>query len=367
MTKQKIIVSVTNDLATDQRVDKICNTLLKLNCDVLLVGRVLPNSIRVRRIYPTRRFKLWFNKGALFYANYNIRLFFFLLFNSFDVLWSNDLDTILANFLVSRLKNKKLISDNHEYFTEVPELVNRPKIKVLWKTLEKWIYPKLKNVTTVSPSIAKMFEEEYKIKVHLLRNVPYLNKQKIVVPSLKIGHKKIIIYQGAINVNRGIEFMVKAMKHVDNAILYLIGIGDISHEIENLINNLNLNSKVKMLGEIPFEKLYSYTLQANLGLSLEEDKGLNYRFSLPNKLFNYMQAGLPVLVANLPEMSNLVNQYRVGEIIEKHEAKHIANKINLMLNDESKMKIWSKNSLKAAQELNWENEEKIIKKMLQKC
>ena len=126
MTKQKIIVSVTNDLSTDQRVDKICNTLLELNFDVVLIGRKLPNSIRVKRVYSTRRFKLWFNKGALFYANYNIRLFFFLLFNKTDALWSNDLDTLLPNYLISKWKNKKLIFDSHEYFTEVPELVDRP-------------------------------------------------------------------------------------------------------------------------------------------------------------------------------------------------------------------------------------------------
>jgi len=364
MTKQKIIVSVTNDLTTDQRVDKICNSLIALNYEVLLVGRVLPKSIRVRRVYATRRFKLWFNKGALFYANYNLRLFFFLLFNRFDALWSNDLDTILANYLVARLKNKKLISDNHEYFTEVPELVERPKIKAIWKKLESFIYPKLKNISTVSPSIVKMFEDEYKIKVHLLRNVPYLNKSKIQVPNIKMEGKKIIIYQGAININRGIEFMVKAMQYVDNAILYIAGKGDISSKIEKLIIELNLTTKVKMLGEIPLENLHSYTIQTDLGLSLEEDKGLNYRFALPNKLFDYLQAGLPVLVSDLPEMSNLVKTYEIGEVVDYQNEKQIAEKINFILNNEEKMKFWNKNSLKAAQELNWENEEKIIKELL---
>jgi len=332
MTKQKIIVSVTNDLTTDQRVDKICNSLIALNYEVLLVGRVLPKSIRVRRVYATRRFKLWFNKGALFYANYNLRLFFFLLFNRFDALWSNDLDTILANYLVAKL--------------------------------ESFIYPKLKNISTVSPSIVKMFEDEYKIKVHLLRNVPYLNKSKIQVPNIKMEGKKIIIYQGAININRGIEFMVKAMQYVDNAILYIAGKGDISSKIEKLIIELNLTTKVKMLGEIPLENLHSYTIQTDLGLSLEEDKGLNYRFALPNKLFDYLQAGLPVLVSDLPEMSNLVKTYEIGEVVDYQNEKQIAEKINFILNNEEKMKFWNKNSLKAAQELNWENEEKIIKELL---
>jgi glycosyltransferase involved in cell wall biosynthesis len=363
MIKQKIIVSVTNDLSTDQRVDKICNTLLELNFDVLLVGRILPNSISVKRTYSTRRFKLWFNKGALFYANYNIRLFFFLLFNKTDVLWSNDLDTLLANYIISKWNNKKLIFDSHEYFTEVPELIDRPKVKKIWKGIERRILPKLKHVLTVSASISELYQKEYGINVKLLRNVPPLKKHNVDVHNIKVKGKKILIYQGAINVNRGIEYMVESMKNIENAILYIVGYGDISSKISELIISLQLEEKVIMLGEIPLEKLHGYTEQADLGLSLEEDKGLNYRFALPNKLFNYIQAGLPVLVSYLPEMKNLVNQYEVGDVIEKHNTKHIAEKINSMLNNKEQMQIWSGNAQKAALELNWDKEKHVIEEL----
>ena len=360
MTKQKIIVSVTNDLSTDQRVDKICNTLMELNFDVLLVGRVLPNSIRVRRVYKTRRFKLWFNKGALFYANYNIRLFLFFLFNKTDVLWSNDLDTLCANYVAAKWKNKKLIFDSHEYFTEVPELVDRPKVQKFWKRIERRILPKLKHVLTVSTSIAELYKKEYGIDVKLLRNVPFANKNQIEVENIKIEGKKILIYQGAVNVNRGIEYMVGAMEYMDNAFLYIAGFGDVSDNIALLIKSSGLENKVKMLGEIPLEKLHGYTQQADLGLSLEEDKGLNYRFALPNKLFNYIQAGLPVLVSYLPEMKNLVEQYQLGKSIVKHDEKHIAETIQIMLNDNKNMILWQANAKKAALELNWEKEKHII-------
>ncbi len=360
MSKRKIIVSVTNDLSTDQRVDKICNTLLELNFNVLLVGRILPHSKNVTRAYQTRRFKLWFNKGPLFYANYNIRLFFFLLFSKTDALWSNDLDTLWPNQLVSKWKNKQLIFDSHEYFTEVPELVNRPKVQQFWKRIERNILPKLKYVLTVSPSIAQLYKKEYNIDVKLLRNVPVLNKSIVEVENIKIDGKKILIYQGAINVNRGIDYMVKAMQYIENSFLYIAGYGDVSNEIEQLISSLNLEKKVKMLGEIPLEKLHGYTQQADLGLSLEEDMGLNYRFALPNKLFNYIQAELPVLVSFLPEMKSLVNHYQLGEAIEKHDAKHIAEKISSMLNNEQQMKNWKANAKKAALELNWEQEKHVI-------
>ena len=360
MGNKKIIVSVTNDLSTDQRVDKICNTLLELNLEVLVIGRSLPQSKPITRKYQTKRFKLWFNKGALFYANYNIRLFFFLLLNKSDVLWSNDLDTLWANYLISKWKNKKLIFDSHEYFTEVPELIDRPKIQKFWKRIENRILPNLKHVITVSQSISDLYNKEYNINVKLLRNVPTSSQQASEVENIKIEGKKIIIYQGAVNVNRGIEYMVSSMEYIDNAILYIIGDGDIFNEISHLISSSKLDHKIKMLGKIPMEQLKSYTQQADLGLSLEEDKGLNYRYSLPNKIFDYIHAGIPVLVSYLPEMKNLVDNYQLGGNIEKHEVKHIAEKISSIINDEHQITLWKENAKKAALELNWEKEKQVI-------
>ena len=150
------------------------------------------------------------------------------------------------------------------------------------------------------------------------------------------------------------------MKYIDNSILVLVGKGDISNKIEKLIVSNQLDNKVKMLGEVPYEKLYSYTIQADLGLSLEEDAGLNYRYALPNKLFNYIHAHIPVLVSNLPEMKNLVNNYQVGEVIDSYNPKDIAEKIKNMLESNNYSR-WVKNCKKTTLELNWENEKQVIK------
>ncbi|MGB0887419.1 MAG: glycosyltransferase [Vicingaceae bacterium] len=360
MTKQKIIVSVTNDLATDQRADKICNTLTNLGYDVLLIGRYYKYSKFIYRNYETKRFQLWFNKGPLFYFNYNLRLFIFMLYYQPNILWSNDLDTIPCNFIYAKIKKIKLIFDSHEYFTEVPELVNRPIIKGFWKTIEKIMVPKANHVLTVSQSIANLYQKEYNIKVNLLRNVPTLNKPSAQAKNIKVAGKKIILYQGAINVNRGIEQMVNAMQYLDNTILYLLGDGDIYPKIENLIKTKKLSNKVILFGRVTLENLHGYTVQADLGLSLEEDAGLNYRFALPNKLFDYIQAEIPVLVSNLPEMATLVKQHEVGGIIENHDPKHIAAKIDAMLSNPKQTDVWKTNAKKAALKLNWENEKTVI-------
>ena len=156
---QKIIVSVSSDLSTDQRVQKVCTSLANHGFDVQLLGRKLTNSSTFSsNLYKAKRFTLWFNRGFLFYANLNVALFFKLLFSKFDVLYANDLDTLTANFLVSKITGKPLIYDSHEYFTEVPELVSRPSVQRIWVRIEKTILPKLKNCITVTEQIANVYK-----------------------------------------------------------------------------------------------------------------------------------------------------------------------------------------------------------------
>lgn len=136
----KIIVCVTTDLVTDQRVNKVCTSLHNNGFDILLVGRQMRKSLPMtKRPYHTHRFNLFFEKGFLFYASYNLRLFIFLLFKRADVFLANDLDTLLAVYLASKIKNVKVAYDNHEYYTGVPELIKRPFVRGVWKSMEKWI------------------------------------------------------------------------------------------------------------------------------------------------------------------------------------------------------------------------------------
>ena len=170
---QRIIVSVSNDLDTDQRVKKVCQTLFDLGFEVILIGRLLPNSLPLKRSYKTVRLQLFFNKGFLFYAELNIRLFFKLLFGKPDILLSNDLDTLLPNFLIHKILKIKLVYDSHELFTEIPELKNRPGIKKIWTTIEKSILPNVDNMYTVNSQIAAYYHSKYRIPVQVIRKLPY--------------------------------------------------------------------------------------------------------------------------------------------------------------------------------------------------
>ncbi len=358
---KRILVSVTNDLTTDQRVHKACITLTQMGFDVLVIGRKLKNSQNLNRTYKTFRFKLLFKKGFLFYAEYNLRLFFKLLFLKKDILLSNDLDTLLPNFLISKIFKLKLVYDSHELFTEVPELINRLFVQKFWLTIEKNILPKIKNCYTVSNSIANYYNLKYKTNFITIRNLP-IATNKILKDELPfdIKNNKIILYQGAINKARGLELMITTMQFIENSIFVIIGNGDIEKELLQQIKVLNLKEKVKLIPKQSPNELQKITPLADLGISFEEDFGLSYKFALPNKLFDYIQAEVPVLVSDLPEMKNIIQQFSVGEIIQDRYPEKLAIQISTML--QKGKEFYNSNLETAKKTLTWENESEHLKK-----
>ncbi|MBA3705172.1 MAG: glycosyltransferase [Bacteroidetes bacterium] len=363
----KAIVSVINDLSTDQRVHKVCTTLQKLGYDITLIGRKQSKSLPLTiRNYNTKRLFLLFETGPIFYAEYQIRLFFYLLLHKADVLVSNDLDTLLPNYLISKLKGSHIVYDSHELFCEVPELQANSIKKKIWKGVERWIFPKLKNVFTVNDSIANIYNDEYKVKINVVRNIPLLSVQQLVKHQSKSElnlptDKKIIVLQGAgINIDRGAEEAVQAMQYVSDAVLLIVGGGDVIAILKQMVIELQLQDKVKFIAKLPFEKLLQYTHHADLGLTLDKDTNINYRYSLPNKLFDYIHAGVPVLSSNLIEIKKIIVQYTIGDCIKNHDPKHIAEKINNILKDAALVQTWKKNCKTAAENLNWEKEEQQL-------
>lgn len=359
---KRVIMSVINDLATDQRVHRTAMALHRKGLKVTLVGRMKKDSLPLgNREYDCMRFRLWWEKGPLFYAAYNTRLFFYLLFHPTEILVANDLDTLPANYFISKFRKVKLYYDSHEIFTEVPELVSRPRVQRIWKRIEKWILPGIQKMYTVNESIAGIYSREYTKVVGVVRNVPfrrvpqttYADRKSLGLPE----DKTIFIFQGAgINVHRGAEEVLAAMQYTEGILLLFVGSGDVIDFLKAEQKRLGLEDKVLFVSRQPMEKLRVYTSNSDFGLSLDKDSNLNYRYSLPNKLFDYIQAEIPVLASDLPEIRKIVDGYSIGEILRSHEPRAIADQMMQLAGNSEMRAVWKANLKKASEELCWENE-----------
>ncbi|MGB0879413.1 MAG: glycosyltransferase [Polaribacter sp.] len=358
--KNKIFVAVTNDVSTDYRVHKICNYLLSKDFSIDVYGRVLPNTIEVERDYKIIRKKHVFNHNFWFYAEYNLRLFFFLVFRKYDYILANDLDTLPACFFASKLKRTELVYDSHELFSEGPELQGKKIVQKFWRKLEDFFLPKIKKAYTVSESIADYYNEKYQNKMGVTRNVPLkddsLKVEKVSFPT----NKNTILYQGVLNPGRGLKPMIKALKLIDNLDLVIIGYGKVKDDLKKFVSEEKMNHRVHFLGRVSREKLFNYTKLATLGMVLEEPLGKSFEYSLPNKLFDYMHAELPIIAGNMPEISKVIKEYKVGVTVKDYSPKEIAEKINKVLLSPNLIAEIKENQKAAKEILCWEKESKKL-------
>lgn len=360
-SRPKIVCLVINDLQTDQRMQRICSSLSDAGYQVTLVGRILPSSVSLpERNFEQIRLKCYINKGFLFYAEYNIRLFIYLLFNSFSIINAIDLDTIVPAFFVSKLKGVKMVYDAHEWFPECPEIVVRPKIKRFWQIIEKIFVPRADKVYTVSASIAGEFKERYHQQTDLVCNMPL--KSAYVGLQKNPETQQYILYQGALNKGRGLEAMLLAMQYIETP-LWIAGDGDITLELKDLAKEIGVTHKVKFLGKLHPEELKIYTVNAWLGINLFENLGYNYYYSLANKFFDYVQAGIPQLTMDFPEYKRMNSQFEVAVLTGDLNPDKIANYINDLQNDINIYLKLQLNCKKAAEIWNWENESQHLKEI----
>jgi len=370
---RRAIVCVTNDLATDNRVHRTCTVLRELGWEVLLVGRRLPDSQPLQRAYRTHRMRLLFRKGPLFYAEYTIRLFLLLLMRRADLILANDLDTLPASFAAARSKGAELVYDSHEYFTEVPELFrpdggSRPARRV-WLALERVLFPRLRWVITVNDSIAGEYRKRYGTELTVVRNVPMYRDLGPLPSRADLGlpaDRFILILQGSgINVQRGGEEAVLAMRELPGCLLLVVGGGDAWPVLQRMVEDQGLKDRVRLLQRMPYERMMQYTRNADLGLSLDKDTNLNYRYSLPNKLFDYFRAHIPALVTDLPEVAGIVRRYEAGLVIPRAEPALIAAEVRALQADTEARKTLRQNAIFAAASLDGEREKAVLTALFQ--
>jgi glycosyltransferase involved in cell wall biosynthesis len=360
LKNKKIIFTVTNDLSYDQRMQRICSSLSNAGYEVELVGRKLLHSKPLRTDFNFKQTRLTckINKGKLFYMEFNLRLLWYLLRQKTNAICAIDLDTILACGITATLNNNTLVFDAHEHFTEVPEVTNRKITKTIWHLIGKIFVPKAKLCYTVGPQLAKLLGTIYKNKFKVIMNVPVLvdaveRVDKVdAVNEVDGENPGYILYQGALNKSRGLEQGILAMHQVENIKLLIAGEGDLSSELRELVVKEKLENKVQFLGFVQPADLKQLTVNAKVGLNLLEPNGLSYYYSLANKFFDYMQAGVPCVCANFPEYKAINEKYHCSVLIDC-EVNEIANSINELLSNQITYQTLSKNCILASQNFNW--------------
>jgi glycosyltransferase involved in cell wall biosynthesis len=370
---KKIILTVTNDLTYDQRMIRICSSLAAEGYDITLVGRQLEKSQSFDyQQFKHKRFSLFFNRGKFFYVEYNIRLFFWLLFQRFDIVCGIDLDTILPCYFAAILRGgKPCVYDAHELFTDTPEVERRPTIRKMWLAVERFVVPRVTHCYTVGQSVADEFEQRYGRKFEVIRNLPLKNYEitnyeitklrDYELPNYPITQlQNILLYQGALNEGRGLEQAIEAMQNVENCVFWLAGEGDLSKILRGLVVEKDLENKVKFLGFIKPKDLPNITRQATIGLNIAEDKSLSYRLSLPNKIFDYIQAGVPQICTQFVEFQRLNYAFNIAYMVSDIQKEQLSEAINRLISDKVLYQNLKENCVKAAAVLTWENEVKKL-------
>jgi glycosyltransferase involved in cell wall biosynthesis len=350
-----LVFTVTTELTYDQRMIRICTSLANAGYDVTLVGRKLRSSIPlVTQPFKQKRISCFFEKGKFFYAEYNFRLFFYLLFKKMDCICAIDLDTILPCYFISQIKKTKRVYDAHELFCEMKEIVTRPGIYKMWKRIERFTVPKFANGYTVNQPIADEFKKMYKVDYAVIRNIALL---KEIVPQEK--KEKFILYQGAVNEGRSFETLIPAFKDI-NSKLIICGDGNFMQQAKQLVAANDLQDRIIFKGKIKPDELSLITQQAYIGITLFENKGLSNYYSLGNRFFDYLHAGIPQLCVNYPLYKEINSQLPIALLIDDLSSTNIAAQLNNLLINEVLYNELQQNCLRLRKTLNWQQEEKIL-------
>lgn len=358
----KVLIAVISDLSSDMRVQKHAKLLTCEGHTVTLVGRVagVPlhlslNGVEAKRIWVP------FRKGPAMYILFNLLLLWRLLIRRFDLCMACDLDTLVPCYIVARIKGKKLIYDSHEYFTGQYGLAERRIKHAIWKRTERMILPRLVHMITVSESIANLYRREYGIDPVVIRNVapsvaslePYDRKTAGAT-----NDELLVVLQGSgVNEGRGARELVSAVTGLERVRLLIIGTGDIIENLKASVQESGAGKKITFLPRMSWEEMMRYTMCCDAGLSIDTDTCENQKYSLPNKLFDYIAAGIPVVVSPLPEVEAIVERYGCGLVIREVTPAEIAAALERLRDDRILLQSLREKSCEARKELSWEREQ----------
>lgn len=353
---QTIAILMTSDFMFDQRMQRIVDTL-SVRYSILIYHRGKDGFVQEN--LQVESMNCVIKNGWMFYLEFNVRLLWTLLNQKMDIIYCVDADTLLAGGVVCKLRNKILVYDSHEWFTEVPELKGRNWVKKIWTLIEDTFVPLAQIRITVNESLASIFTQKWGKEFVAIRNVPK-NKMKAV----PINKEPILVYQGAVNAGRGLECAIQTLEFLPYYRLVIIGNGDILEDLKKEASSMPWKERIIFIDKMIPEQLDQYTATARYGLNLLDASSLSYHYSLANKFFDYLQAGIPSINMDLPEYSRIIQNEKVGLLLSSLDAKQLASLIEDNDNGVAYQKM-KDNCLIVSDKYIWESEAPKLLKLFE--
>lgn len=369
-TQKQICIAFLGNAFNDSRITNLTNSLKDEGCKVSVIS--FDWFIRKEKYFDDtiKVFKLNKGKAALFfYLHFSFLLIIELIKTKADIFFAEDFYTLPFVTIIAKLKRAKVYYNSRELYAFLGGLRNRPYLQAIVRAVEKFFIKKVDLVLTTGEMDSKFLENYYKINNTLvIRNIPLFQ-----VPKEKFDFRKkynipkdylILLYQGVLLEGRGVPIIINALKELPKTYLIILGDGEQKNNFRKLAEDLNVEKRVIFAGVYDQKELINYTAGADIGLALIENISISYYHALPNKLFEYIMAGLPVIVSNLPQMKKIVEDYKVGEVVDIEKGESIVSIIQKWYENPALLNEYKKNCLIAAKELNWQEEYKRVRNKL---
>ena len=278
-----------------------------------------------------------------------------------DAYHAHDLDALLPASRAAFRLGVPLVYDSHELWTGQSSLVTRPWVRGFWERLERRLIKHATRIISVSEPIARELERRHAVEpVVVVRNMPpFRDPVEGDVLRQQLGlesNRMVLLYQGGFLTDNGLAELIAAMDDVPGADLVLLGGGPTEGALKAQVRELGLAERVHFVARVPFPDLHRYTCSADLGLCLIKPTGRSFYWSMPNKLFEYMMAGLPVVGSDLPQIQAVIESAGVGQCVQV-TTRAIAEKLRTLLATPELLEQYAAASRASAERYCWECEQ----------
>lgn len=366
MIRPKIVIAFLGNISYDSRSRNLVVSLKNNGYDPSFIGFDWLTrgfiSVRDDNIYVKKLSK---RISVIFYLKFAFLLTFKLFQSNAKFYLAEDIYTLPFVAFVSYFKKAKVIYDSREIYAHLAGLSKRKTVQMFWRWIEKTFIKSAYVIITTGEMDSAFIEKEYNLKeTVIIRNLP-LSKEISESFDFRDYYKiseeiKILLYQGVILPGRGLSIIFEVMNRLENCVLVILGDGEYKEHCQKTVKEKKLEDKVFFFGKVKQNDLLKHTSGADIGLAIIENLSLSYYYALPNKMFEYIYCGLPVIASNLPQMKSIIDKYQVGLTVNAENHKEIVDAINLLVNDEEQRNKLIANCRMASLELNWGNE---IKKL----